>query len=117
MTRPRPGLGEALAATRAGETLVVTVLAPLARSVPDADQLRTRLLGDQVAVTIGAGRYPPDQPVTIALLEVLALAGDLQAGVGSGRTREGLAATRSRGQLRGRPPRLSPRQEQYLVRV
>lgn len=53
MARPRPGLGEALAATRDGDTLVVTALARLARlarlvrSVPGADQLLTRLLGDQ----------------------------------------------------------------------
>jgi DNA invertase Pin-like site-specific DNA recombinase len=34
--RARPGLREALAACRAGDTLVVTKLDRLARSVPDA---------------------------------------------------------------------------------
>jgi predicted site-specific integrase-resolvase len=35
-TRERPGLGEALAACRDGDTLVVTKLDRLARSLPDA---------------------------------------------------------------------------------
>lgn len=39
MSRPRPALGEALAATRAGDTLVITGLARLARSTADAHQL------------------------------------------------------------------------------
>src|SRR4051812_47818030 len=45
--RERPGLREALAACRAGDTLVVTKLDRLARSLPDAraiaDELTTRL--------------------------------------------------------------------------
>jgi DNA invertase Pin-like site-specific DNA recombinase len=44
--RARPGLREALAARRAGDTLVVSKLDQLARSVPDARDmrpLRTRL--------------------------------------------------------------------------
>jgi len=44
--RERPGLREALAACRAGDTLVVTKLDRLARSLPDAraiaDELTTR---------------------------------------------------------------------------
>ena len=37
-TRARPGLDQALAAVRAGDTLVVTKLDRLARSVPDAHE-------------------------------------------------------------------------------
>lgn len=33
----------------------------------------------------------------------------------SRRTREGLRAARTRGQLKGRPPKLKPSQEQYIV--
>ena len=44
MTRPRPCLREALAAARGGDTLVVTALARLARSVPDASQLLNGLI-------------------------------------------------------------------------
>jgi len=43
------------------------------------------------------------------------LATELQAGLGSGRAREGLTIARSRGQLRGRPPKLNRRQEHHIV--
>jgi DNA invertase Pin-like site-specific DNA recombinase len=41
-TRARPGLDQALAAVRAGDTLVVPKLDRLARSVPDAATSATR---------------------------------------------------------------------------
>jgi DNA invertase Pin-like site-specific DNA recombinase len=51
----RPGLREALAACRAGGTLVVTKLDRLARSLPDAraiaDELTTRQIKDQGVTT------------------------------------------------------------------
>ena len=40
-----PGLREALAACRAGDTLAVTKLDPLARSVPDARDVVEELTG------------------------------------------------------------------------
>jgi DNA invertase Pin-like site-specific DNA recombinase len=72
--RDRPGLAQALAAVRAGETLVVPKLDRLARSVPDAraiaDELEKRgvslALGKQVSCArllpcscAGAGRGRP----------------------------------------------------------
>lgn len=58
MSRPRPGLREALAATRGGDTLVVTSLARLARSVPDAVELLDRLWAGGVSVAVGDGSLP-----------------------------------------------------------
>lgn len=115
MTRPRPALREALAATRAGDALVVTALARLARSVPDAHQLLTQLRDEEVTLAIGEVRYPPAETVTEVLLEGLALAADLQAGLGSGRTQEGFGVGRTQGQLQGRPPKLSRPQEHHIV--
>ena len=46
---------------------------------------------------------------------MLALATDLQAGLGRGRAREGLTMARGREQLRGRPPKLDQRQEHHIV--
>lgn len=118
MTRPRPALGEALAATRDGDTLVVTALARLARSMTDAYQLLTRLTAAGVTVRIGEDRYPPTHLNMRLLLDVLALTVDLRAGLHSSRTREGLAAARrSHGQLQGRPPKLKPAQEREIVRL
>lgn len=118
MSRPRPGLGQALAAAREGDTLVVTALARLARSVPDAHELLTQLSASGVTVQVGEDRYPPTRANTELLLEVLALTVDFQAGLDAGRTREGLAAARrSRAQLQGRLPKLTPVQEREIVRL
>ena len=43
-TRDRPGLDQALAAVRAGDTLVVPTLDRLARSVPDARHIADALV-------------------------------------------------------------------------
>lgn len=115
MTRPRPALREALAAARGGDTLVVTALARLARSVPDAYELLNGLSVGEVALAIGDDRYPPSQAATQVLVEVLALASELQAGLGSRRTRVGVATGRTRGQLTGRPPKLNHRQEEHIA--
>jgi len=46
--RVRPGLREALAACRAGDTLVVTKLDRLARSVPDARAIADELTAGEI---------------------------------------------------------------------
>ena len=53
--RDRPGLREALAACRAGDTLVVTKLDRLARSLPDARDIVDELTQRQVRLN-SAGR-------------------------------------------------------------
>ena len=115
MIRPRPALREALAAARGGDTLVVTALSRLTRSVPDAYELLNGLAGGEVTLAIGQNFYPPSLPVTHVLVEVLARTAQLQTGLDSRRTRVGLAAARIRGQLRGRPPKLNHRQEHHIV--
>ena len=51
--RERPGLREALAACRAGDTLVVTKLDRLARSLPDARAIADELTARQVRLNLG----------------------------------------------------------------
>src|SRR5450631_988967 len=53
--RERPGLREALAACREGDTLVVTKLDRLARSLPDARAIADELTTGQVRLNL-AGR-------------------------------------------------------------
>ncbi len=52
-TRDRPGLREALAACREGDTLVVTKLDRLARSLPDARAIADELTARQVRLNLG----------------------------------------------------------------
>src|ERR1700739_4271010 len=66
--RDRPGLRQALSACRSGDTLVVTKLDRLARSVPDARDIVDELTASGVRLNIGgSGHDPtrPDRPVTV----------------------------------------------------
>jgi len=58
--RERPGLREALAACRVGDTLVVTKLDRLARSLPDARAIADELTARQIASAwAGRSMTPP----------------------------------------------------------
>ena len=58
-TRERPGLGEALAACRAGDELVVTKLDRLARSLPDARDIVDELTRRHVKLNLGGSVHDP----------------------------------------------------------
>jgi hypothetical protein len=60
--RDRPGLREALAACRAGDTLVVTKLDRLARSLPDARDIADDLTRRTVRRNLGGSVYDPLPP-------------------------------------------------------
>ena len=72
-SRARPGLREALAACRAGDTLVVTKLDRLARSLPDARDIAGELTSAGVMLNIGGSLHDPDDPVGRLLFNVLAM--------------------------------------------
>lgn len=72
-TRARPGLGEALAACRDGDTLVVTKLDRLARSLPDARDIVEDLTRRGVKLNIGGSLHDPTDPVGRLLFNVLAM--------------------------------------------
>jgi DNA invertase Pin-like site-specific DNA recombinase len=57
--RARPGLDQALAAVRAGDTLVVPKLDRLARSVPDARDIGDTLVARGVRLPLGGSIYDP----------------------------------------------------------
>jgi DNA invertase Pin-like site-specific DNA recombinase len=57
--RDRPGLTRALAACRAGDTLVVTKLDRLARSLPDARDILDELTKRYVKLSLGGSIHDP----------------------------------------------------------
>lgn len=61
--RDRPWLSQALAAVREGDTLVVTKLDRLTRSVRDAADLADELTRRGVRLSIGGAIYDPTDPV------------------------------------------------------
>jgi DNA invertase Pin-like site-specific DNA recombinase len=108
--RDRPGLHEALAACRAGDTLVVTKLDRLARSVPDARTIADELTARSVKLNLGGS-----VPVGRLLFNALAMVAEFEADLVRLRTREGMKVAKAKGRLKGKAPKLSPRQEAHLV--
>jgi len=115
--RERPGLREALAACRAGDTLVVTKLDRLARSLPDASDIVDELTRRQVRLQIAGALHDPDDPVGRLLFNVLAMVAEFESDLIRQRTREEMRVAKAKGHLRGKQPKLNPRQEAHLVRL
>jgi DNA invertase Pin-like site-specific DNA recombinase len=113
--RERPGLREALAACRAGDTLVVTKLDRLARSLPDARDIADELTERQVKLNLGGSVHDPTDPVGRLLFNMLAMIAEFESDLIRARTREGMAAARAAGKLRGRQPKLSRATEAHLA--
>jgi DNA invertase Pin-like site-specific DNA recombinase len=103
--RARPGLDQALAAVRSGDTLVVPKLDRLARSVPDA-----RAIGDSLA----------ERGIALSgkmFFNILATFAEFEVDLLRMRTSEGMAVARAKGKLRGKQPKLSPKQQAELRRM
>ncbi len=113
--RARPGLREATAACRTGDTLVVTKLDRLARSLPDARDIVDELTQRGVKLNIGGSVHDPTDPIGRLLFNVLAMIAEFEADLGRLRTREGMKVARAKGRLRGKQPKLKPAQEAHLV--
>jgi len=113
--RQRPGLREALAACRSGDTLVVTKLDRLARSLPDARDILEDLTNREVKLSIGGSVHDPTDPVGRLLFNVLAMVAEFESDLIRLRTKEGMRVAKAKGRLRGRQPKLNPRQEAHLV--
>ena len=116
-TRARPGLDQALAAVRAGDTLVVPKLDRLARSVPDARQIADALVERGVKLALGASIYDPADPMGKMFFNILATFAEFEADLIRMRTREGMAIARAKGKLRGKRPKLSDKQQNELRRM
>jgi len=103
----RPALDELLAAAAAGDTVVVTRLDRLGRSLPDllrriedlaAREIGLRSLAEQIDTTSAAGRL---------VLHVFGALAEFERALMRERTMAGLAAPRARGRVGGRPRALT----------
>jgi DNA invertase Pin-like site-specific DNA recombinase len=106
--RERPGLREALAACREGDTLVVTTLDRLARSLPDARAIAEELTRRQVRLSLGGSVYDPHDPVGRLLFNVLATVAEFEADVIRLRTREGMRVAEAKGSCAASSPTSTP---------
>ena len=89
-TRARPGLDQALAAVREGDTLVVPKLDRLARSVPDARAIAERLRERGVKLALGRALFDPCGPTGKTFFSILATFAEFEADLIRMRTREGM---------------------------
>ena len=105
-TRARPGLDQALAAVREGDTLVVPKLDRLARSVPDARAIADLLRERGVKLALGRALYDPGDPTGKMFSNILATFAEFEAGLIRLRTRDGMAIARAKGKLRGKQPKV-----------
>jgi DNA invertase Pin-like site-specific DNA recombinase len=112
--RQRPGLDQALAAVRPGDTLVVPKLDRLARSVPDARDIGDTLARRGVLLSIGGRIYDPDDPMGKMFFNILATFAEFEVDLIRMRTREGMAVAKAQGKLKGRQPKLSPMQQREV---
>jgi DNA invertase Pin-like site-specific DNA recombinase len=103
-TRARPGLDQAIAAVRSGDTLVVTKLDRLARSVPDARAIADQLAARGVKLALGGTIHDPTDPMGRMFFNILATFAEFESDLIRMRTREGMAVARARGKLRGKNP-------------
>lgn len=115
--RARPGLDQALAAVRSGDTLVVPKLDRLARSVPDARAIGDDLAMRGVRLQLGSSVHDPADPMGKLFFNILATFAEFEADLIKLRTREGMAVARAKGKLRGKKPKLSDRQQKELRRM
>lgn len=115
--RARPGLDQALAAVREGDTLVVPKLDRLARSVPDARAIGDDLAARGIKLSLGGQVYDPTDPMGKMFFNILATFAEFEVDLLRLRTREGMAIARAKGKLRGKQPKLTTRQQRELVRM
>ena len=115
--RSRPGLDQALAAVRSGDTLVVPKLDRLARSVPDARFIADALVARGVKLQLESSLHDPSDPMGKLFFNILATFAEFEVDLIKMRTREGMAIARAKGKLRGKQPKLSDRQQKELRRM
>ena len=115
--RARPGLREALAACRTGDTLVVAKLDRLARSLRDAKDIIDELTAKDVKLSIGGTVHDPNNPVGRLRFNVLAMVAEFESDLIRARTREGMQVAQAKGRLRGKQPKLSNAQQKHLMEV
>ncbi|MGE5946484.1 MAG: recombinase family protein [Betaproteobacteria bacterium] len=115
--RSRPGLDQALAAVRVGDTLVVPKLDRLARSVLDARGIADSLVARGVKLALDTTVYDPADPMGKMFFNILATFAEFEVDLIRMRTREGMAVARAKGKLRGKQPKLSNKQQKELRRM
>ena len=92
----RPGLDQALAAVRGGDTLVVPKLDRLARSVPDARAIGDDLAARGINLSLSGQVYDPADPMGKIFFNILATFAEFEVDLLRMRTRKDMAVARAK---------------------
>ena len=93
----------------------MTKLDRLARSLPDAREILDDLTKREVKRSLGGSVHDPTDPIGRLLFNVLAMVAEFESDLIRLRTREGMKVAKAKNRLRGKQPKLNPRQEAHLV--
>jgi DNA invertase Pin-like site-specific DNA recombinase len=104
----RSELDAALDFLRPGDTLVITKLDRLGRSVRNLIDLADRLQSGGVGLRVLDQGIDTTTPAGKMFFHVLAALAEFEAALISERTKDGLAAARARGRKGGRRPKVTP---------
>jgi DNA invertase Pin-like site-specific DNA recombinase len=113
--RLRPALTAALSALSARDTLVVTSLDRLARSVADLSAIATDLQSRDVLLMFDGTVHDPQEPIGATVFAMLSSTfPEFESGLIRLRTMEGNARRKAAGGFAGRKPLLDPAQQAEL---
>lgn len=113
--RPRPALSAALSAVSARDTLVVTSLERLARSVADLSAIATDLQARDVPLMFDGTVHDPQDPIGRTVFAMLSTTfAEFESGLIRLRTMEGNARRKAAGGFSGRKPLLDATQQSEL---
>ncbi|WP_460792805.1 helix-turn-helix domain-containing protein, partial [Nocardioides maradonensis] len=70
-----------------------------------------------VALALGRTVYDPSDPMGKMFFNILATFAEFELDLIRLRTREGMAIARAQGKLKGKPPKLSAKQQKHLVHL
>ena len=113
----RPQLAEVRRVMRAGDTLVVTKVDRLARSLLDLITIADELRAAGITLEVLSGTFNRDDPMGEAFFQMTGVFAQLERDLIRQRTHEGLAAARARGRTGGRKAKLTPAQAAEVCRM
>lgn len=113
----RPELEAVRKVMRDGDTLVVTKVDRLARSLLDLISIADELRASGITLEILSGTFNRDDPMGEAFFQMTGVFAQLERDLIRQRTNEGLAAARARGRKGGRKPKLTAAQAAEVKRL
>ena len=110
----RPGLDQAIAAVRDGDTFIVTELDRLSRSMADLLAIAERMRGRGVKLQYGETVHDPDDPMGNMIFHMRGAYAQLERQMVSSRTKRALAQPHVRAKMKGKKPSLTPAQDKEI---